>query len=146
VQDYETAEDIAQDAFLTAYQKRMDLRSIDHFAGWVKTIAKNLAKRYLKQSSKERPAAALAAYLKSRSPEGADPLRLIERKEWAAALCEAFKQLKHEHRLVLLLKYYLDMSESEMSKVLHIPLGSVKSRLFRAKRLIRRVLRKEWGS
>jgi RNA polymerase sigma-70 factor (ECF subfamily) len=146
LQNQETAEDITQDAFATAYQKRMDLRSADHFAAWVKAIAKNLAKKHKIRDFKERFALKLDASFKARFPEGTDPLYMIERKEWIDALYGVFDRMRHEHRRVLLLKYYQDMTESEMSKVLRIPLGTVKSRLSRAKRWARRLLRKELGS
>jgi RNA polymerase sigma-70 factor (ECF subfamily) len=146
LQDRETAEDITQDAFVTAYQKRMDLRSIDHFAAWVKTIARNLAKKYNIQKSKERFAIHLDARCQASYSNESDPLRLIERKECADALYGAFDQLNHKYRRVLLLKYYQDMTEAEMSKVLRIPLGTVKSRLARAKHGVRHVLCRELKS
>jgi RNA polymerase sigma-70 factor (ECF subfamily) len=140
LQDQETAEDITQDAFVTAYQKRMDLRSADRFAAWVKTIAKNLANKYKIQEFKERLAVRMEASFNPRFSGGTNPLRLIERKEWTDAVYDAFDHLNHEYRLVLLLKYYQDMTEAEMSEILRVPLGTVKSRLFRAKRRVRRVL------
>jgi RNA polymerase sigma-70 factor, ECF subfamily len=60
--------------------------------------------------------------------------------ENAQILQEMLNDLTPEHRAVLELKYYLDMSEEEISLIVHIPLGTVKSRLHSAKLILRSLL------
>lgn len=132
----ETAEEITQEAFLQAYRKQSSLRSADKFGPWVKAIALNLAKRHVARNAKWRSAAQLERVWEAYPVRGEDPLCVVERKEREAAFYHLLARLKYQYRQMLMLKYYYHWTEAKLSVFYKIPLGTVKSRLFRAKHML----------
>jgi RNA polymerase sigma-70 factor (ECF subfamily) len=139
----ETAEEIAQEAFFQAYRKQNSLRAPDKFGPWVKTIALNLAKRYAAREAKLRSMIWLAGDFTPSSAGWGDPLRSVERREREEDFYHLLARLKHPYRQMLLLKYHYRWTEAKLSSFYKIPLGTVKSRLFRAKHMLVRELTPE---
>lgn len=134
VQDHQGAEDVCQELFIRAIQRIDQVRDPKGFKTWLYRIATNLAHDYLR-CRKDTPVPEVLP--ESVSTDDVEQLR--ERLYVAQTL----GILSSEHREVLLLRFYEDMSLQEISEVLEIPLGTVKSRLHHALRQLRRHLEYE---
>jgi RNA polymerase sigma factor (sigma-70 family) len=117
----ESAQDVAQDAFLVAWRDLGRLRNPDVFRAWVTGIALNLCRRpallrWVRRAGAERETAVV--------DEGVET-GIVVRKAVAA--------LPHRMRAVVVLRFFGQFSEPEISEALGIPVGTVKSRLQRAR-------------
>jgi RNA polymerase sigma factor (sigma-70 family) len=134
------AEDAAQDAFVKAFYSLDRFRSESPFRPWLLTIVANEA-RNRRRSAARRTRLALRAGQAGASGDAAPSPEVvaIERREQEAVL-DAVEGLRDKDREVVVLRYFLDMSESEMATVLGCAPGTVKSRLSRALVRLRRRL------
>jgi RNA polymerase sigma-70 factor (ECF subfamily) len=118
------ADDVAQDAFITAFERITEFRGEGTFAGWVKRIA---ARLYLRRMQRERRFAALSAEASAEevgTHEGAGA-------ETAMDLDEALRSLGPAERLCVTLCFGAGLSHAEASEALNLPLGTVKSHVKR---------------
>lgn len=115
------ADDVAQDAFLTAFERIAEFRGEGTFAGWVKRIA---ARLYLRRLQRERRLDALAASAPEPQTEGQDPDRRID-------LDEALQALGPAERMCVSLCFGAGLSHAEAAEALNLPLGTVKSHVKR---------------
>lgn len=145
VRDVAQAEDIVQTAFLRASEKIEQLSS-DRFGPWFLKIVVNASiksaekdKRLVSlETQAEDEASHLAAWLTDQSPSVEE---LVETRELRQDIWEALARLTPQQRAAVVLKYYLDMSESEVSQVLQVPQSSIKWRLYAARQKLRHLLR-----
>jgi len=124
------AEDAVQEAFARASVRWQRLRDYDHPDAWVRRVALNLATSSLRRSTRK-----LAAYRRVGPPPPVQPP-----SEERVMLHQALARLRHRQREVLVLHYMADLSVEEIARVLQIPTGTVKGRLFRARAALERVL------
>jgi RNA polymerase sigma-70 factor (ECF subfamily) len=117
------ADDVAQDAFLAAFERITEFRGEGTFAGWVKKIA---ARIYLRRIQRERRAGELAAESVEIEEEfsAGSPDRRID-------LDEALKVLNPAERLCVSMCFGAGLSHAEASEALNLPLGTVKSHVKR---------------
>jgi RNA polymerase sigma-70 factor (ECF subfamily) len=127
VRDAAAAEDIAQEAFLSALSAldRFDRRR--PFAPWLHRIAVNRAIDWSRARAVRGEVAATGTLLEGGSESSAAET-LGERDEIATALAE----LSPEHRALVVLRYLLEYTPGEISRMLELPRGTVNSRLRRA--------------
>lgn len=138
----EEAEGIVQDAFVQAMRKLDTFRGDSSFFTWLYRIAVNVA---LHRHRRRRPETSIEA---ARVLTGDDPVdpgdtpqdRLL-REERAAAVTRALAELTEEHRLVLVLRDLEGFDYRTIAKILSVSLGTVRSRLHRARALMRAHLR-----
>ncbi len=126
------AEDIAQDAFIRAYQK-LDLYDMSKkFSTWLFTITANLAKNRLRR---ER----FLAPLKDTVPlfGGEDPAEAAERDERQTLVQEALASLDDKYRMPLVLRFYGELDYREVAEALGVPEGTVKTRIHRGKQALK---------
>ena len=121
--DPAAADDVAQDAFLRAFENISEFRGEGTFAAWVKRIA---ARLYLKRSRRD---AALVLEADPRKPE-AEPAPLAD-AAGRIDLDEALKTLSPAERLCVSLCYGAGLSHSEVAETLQAPLGTIKSHVKR---------------
>jgi RNA polymerase sigma-70 factor (ECF subfamily) len=127
----EDAEDIAQEAFVRVFQAIPQFRGQAAFSTWLYRIVTNLC---LGRMRRERPAVALDAIGEPRgsdNPAGRVTDGLVAR--------EVLSELPPEHRAILLLREQEGLSYREMGEALGIPLGTVRSRLSKARMAFRRL-------
>jgi RNA polymerase sigma-70 factor (ECF subfamily) len=117
------ADDAAQDAFITAFEKIAEFRGEGPFAGWVKKIA---ARQYLRRVQKGRRLAAL-----ERKDEALDAGLVGADADGRIDLDEALKALSEAERLCVTLCYGAGLSHAEAAEALKLPLGTVKSHVKR---------------
>jgi len=125
------AEDLTQQVFLTAQQKVGQLRKMESVRSWLLTVLRNC---FLKGCQKRRPTPAVNLQLNIDSIPG-EPVEDggVDRERLQAALNE----LPPNYRLVLVLFYFEDCSYREIAERLEMPIGTVMSRLARAKGYLR---------
>lgn len=114
------ADDVAQDAFLTAFERITEFRGEGTFAAWVKRIA---ARLYLRRLQKERRLAELV--------DAADPVPTDRDADGRIDLDDGLKALSPPERLCVALCFGAGLSHGEAAESLNLPLGTVKSHVKR---------------
>ena len=138
--DPEDAADMAQDAFIKAYSSLSSFRGDSKFSVWLFRIVSNLCLDFLR-SRKRRPTVSLSV----ENDEGEDmefeiadesqsPETLLEQKLTREAVRRGLDSLPPEQRQILLLREIQGLSYEEIAQVLALESGTVKSRIFRARK------------
>lgn len=144
VDNAEDARDVVQEAFLHAYQSLHSFKGDSLFFTWLYRIAVNTA---ISMKRKQRPALRIQAGGDSQT--GLDPLdpsetgrpgHSIEMAEEERKVHDALAKLSQEHRAVLVMKDMEGMKYEEMAEILGVPIGTIRSRLHRARLEIRDLL------
>lgn len=141
----EEARDAAQDTFLSALDSLPGFRGECAFSTWLYRIAVNgcIARSRLRKRRLATEASIDDRNLQVQYPADTSPLslELVERQERDIRLHRTIAELPEVYRAVIVLHYFQDLAHEEMARVLSIPTGTVKVRLFRARRLLHRKLR-----
>jgi len=142
LEDFDSALDVAQDAFLVSFETLPRLRSADKFAPWLRRITQRLCSRWLRS---ERYRRALKRELRthSSSQQPIPPDDLAHAHETSALLKRAMNHLSPALREVLLLHYFHGQSHAETAQILGITYAAVGKRVERAKRAVRQFLTSE---
>jgi RNA polymerase sigma-70 factor (ECF subfamily) len=142
------AEDVVQSAFLRAYQRIDQFDDTRPFAPWflrsVVNAAIQAARRQQRDLSLDAPAledVTFADLLPDTSPGPDDE---IERAELRAAVWAALEKLSPEQRATVVMRYFLDLSDDEMSGELDCSPVTVRWRLHAARKQLRVLLRRFW--
>ena len=128
------AEDVAQEAFLRAYQKFQSLREAEKFRAWVNRIAFRLALN--RQRGLRRRLTRETAWHAVGTGETVDGTRNAEERVLAERLRNEIEGLPEKLRRVLQLSIVEDMDATDVGVVLGIPAGTVRSRLHTARKLL----------
>jgi RNA polymerase sigma factor (sigma-70 family) len=139
VGDPETAADVTQDAFISAY-RHLDQFKGGSFRAWLLRIVTNASYDLLRDRHRHN-SESLDLLIEESSYDAPDPGELPEtvvlRQEWIGELEEGLRALAVEQRAVLILYDLHGLSYEEIAATLQISLGTVKSRLNRARRRLR---------
>ena len=145
VNDMEQAEDIVQDALIKLYTHKHYYKNIAKFSTWIYTIAANLAKTELRKKKTRK-----VTYLSQMGPEERDyELPAVEPDTDELAQSEyienkiqaAIQKLPLHFRTVTILRDIQELSYEEISKIVDVPLGTVKSRINRARMQLQKELK-----
>src|SRR3569833_2013816 len=126
--DAATAEDIAQDVFIKAYQSFDMLRESPSPGGWLKTVTRNLTLNHL---SRHRSRWRFFADLAPAGKDGGGDRALVE---------QALKQLPQHQRVPLVLYHFEDMPYQEIAQHLRVSLPKVKTDILRARAALAKIL------
>ena len=144
--DREAAADLAQEAFIKAWQGLGSFQGESSFATWVYRLATNLCIDYLRKK-KRREGVELSVSLDDSDSGWAepadresDPQLVLERSERGRALARGLASLPGWQRQVLVLRELSGLSYQEISQALDVDLGTVKSRIARARLSLRKIL------
>jgi len=130
--DADEARDAAQDGFVRAHAALGRFREGAEFRPWLLRIVANAA-RNRRRSASRRADLALRAFHDAVSGDAApSPEVLLLADERRRELLAAINGLRVDDRLVIALRWFLDLNEEEMAAVMNCPRGTVKSRLSRA--------------
>jgi RNA polymerase sigma-70 factor (ECF subfamily) len=135
VGDHDEASDLSQEAFIRIYNARRNYDQSKPFFSWFYTILSNLARNHLKKRSvrSEYARQTKDAYNpKLQTPTAPDVI--IESDEARTAVWEAIEGLSYDHREVIILRHFEDMSYEDIAKLVGVPVGSVMSRLYYARK------------
>jgi RNA polymerase sigma-70 factor (ECF subfamily) len=134
VDDYEDAMDATQSTFVKAYENLHTFDTSRRFFSWIYRILLNESLNIVK-SRKRFDALDDQLTVKSRNPE-----ERVNDQETGRNVQSALMDLKTDHRVVIVLKHYQDMSYREMSEVVGVPEKTIKSRLFSARQHLKDIL------
>jgi len=142
VKDYAESEDVAQEAFIRAYRALANFRGDSAFYTWLYRIAVNTAKNHLAAKGRRPPATDLDAedaelLLQGEGlTEKATPENELLRDEVQQALFLALENLSEDLRMAIKLRELEGMSYDEIAEIMDCPIGTVRSRIFRAREAI----------
>lgn len=148
VHDSSLAQDVVQEAFLKVFRSIAKFQFRSSFKSWLYRVAVNeaitiLRRRKIKEELDPTPGATL--------DQGGTPSRDWQPEEAALHSEErrllrfAIDQLDPVHRSVVVLKYFHEFSDTEIATVIGCPAGTVKSRLHRARELLRHQMARQMG-
>ena len=138
--NYEDALDVTQNAFVRAYEGLDSYDPNRRFFSWIYRIVVN---ECLNARRGQRPSEPLSDAIEADPGDG--PLQSVEAHERSASIEAALVRLSEDHRLVVVLRHFADLSYSEMSDALGVPEKTVKSRLFEARQRLGELLRLQPG-
>ena len=134
------AEDLTQETLIAAYLSLSHLRDPARFGEWLKGIARNLVRMWYRRHA-GTPALDGGHVLEAlddgsfRAPE-----ERLDQRESLARIREAVQQLSTGNQQAISLRYWAEMSYSEIGAALNVPVSTVKSRLHKAKRQLQALL------
>jgi RNA polymerase sigma-70 factor (ECF subfamily) len=139
LQQYEEAGEITQETFLAAWQGLPSFRGDARFATWLYRIAYNCALKQLETRKRDKALqAALQAEQALESADGFDRTDTqIDEHERQAFVQEQLSHLPAKYRIVLILRHLQDMTYEEIAEILTMPVGTIKTHLFRARNLLK---------
>jgi RNA polymerase sigma-70 factor (ECF subfamily) len=142
LRDYEDASEITQAAFLAAWQGLPSFRDEARFATWLYRIAYNCALKQLERRKRER--SLQTAMEAEQILEGVNREKraedLLELRDRQAIVREQIEKLPAKYRSVLILRHLQEMTYEEMADILTMPIGTIKTHLFRARNLLKECL------
>ncbi|MDD2722437.1 MAG: RNA polymerase sigma factor RpoE [Methylovulum sp.] len=142
LKDPSEAQDVAQEAFIKAYRAIGSFRGDSTFYTWLYRIAINTAKNYLvsrsrRSSQYEVDIQDAEAIENAPQLQGIDtPERLLMNEEIVKAIRSAIENLPDEMRTAIMLREFEGMSYEEIAEAMECPVGTVRSRIFRAREAI----------
>jgi RNA polymerase sigma-70 factor (ECF subfamily) len=142
VSDHHAAMDVAQEAFIKAYKGLKNFRGDSAFYTWMYRIAINTAKNHLASAGRKMPEYAVDAQEaeqfegESGLKEYASPERVLMRDEIQDTVHKAIEALPEDLKAAITLRELEGMSYEEIAEVMDCPIGTVRSRIFRAREAI----------
>ncbi len=135
----EDAEDVLQDALVTAYQALARFRGESGIYTWLFRIVVNKCRDHLRsrRSGHEEPLDPATVVI---SDDRASVEKNHELSDDARYLMERINTLDRKYRQILIYRYFDDLSYQEIAELIHVNIGTVKSRLFKARELLKRLL------
>jgi len=139
--NFDTAEDIVQEAFIKAWESIKSFRPGYAFYPWISTIARNLTYNWIHREERKESLEKLQD--KGYDPESADlgPLEKLLDEEASKKLYQAILGLPVEFRTVFVMRQFEQMSYEDIASFLKIPPGTVDSRLHRARKMLMEALK-----
>ena len=142
VRDADEVRDVAQEAFIKAYRAIPRFRGDSQFYTWLYRIAINTAKNHLVSRSRRPPSTDVdiedadfrddADMLR----DAEDPESALARDQLQATIHEALSQLPDDLRSALTLREFDGLSYEQIAEILECPVGTVRSRIFRAREFV----------
>jgi RNA polymerase sigma-70 factor (ECF subfamily) len=142
LKDPDFAYDIVQEVFFKLLKHLPRFKSRSSFSTWLYSITMNACRDALKKAKRWQTSSLDECWLLPANPTQFEPAKISQAKEVQRVLIEAIGTLPHHLREVILLRDIEGLSYSEIAQVLNIPLGTVRSRLARARIGLARYLQK----
>jgi len=142
IKDFDEVNDVVQEAFIKAYRALAKFRGESAFYTWLYRIAVNTAKNYLVARNRRPPASDVDAgdadYYEGghRLQDIASPENLLYRDELEAVVDQSIRDLPEDLRTAVTLREFEGLSYEEIAEVMDCPVGTVRSRIFRAREAI----------
>jgi RNA polymerase sigma-70 factor (ECF subfamily) len=141
VPDYAESQDIAQESFIRAYRAIANFRGDSQFYTWLYRIAVNTAKNHLVAMKRRPPTSDVEAedaehFAGGRMQDHDTPEHELLREEIAREVSETVAALPEELRTAITLREMDGLSYEEIAEAMDCPIGTVRSRIFRAREAI----------
>jgi len=137
VGNQEEAEDIVQETFLRVYRKRKAYKRIAKFSTWIYTIAGNLSRTELRRRKRRKIFSVTDMGYEDRdyeiSDDGYNPESHVEGVIQEEIIHKEINNLSPKFREVIILRDVQELSYEEISKIIRVPIGTVKSRVNRGR-------------
>ena len=153
IRDPAEVEDVAQEAFIKAYRALPSFRGESAFYTWLYRIGINTAKNYLVSQGRRAPTSTGFDAEEAEAFEEADQLRdmntpeaVMLTKEIGQTVTSAMESLPEDLRTAITLREIEGLSYEEIAEVMNCPIGTVRSRIFRAREAIAEKLRPLLGT
>jgi len=153
VRDASEVEDVTQEAFIKAYRALPSFRGDSAFYTWLYRIGINTAKNYLVSLGRRAPTVTGVDSEEAEGIEEGDQLRDLNTPEnqmmtrqLAETVNHALQELPEELRTAITLREIDGMSYEEIAQIMNCPIGTVRSRIFRAREAIAQRLRPQLGT
>ena len=135
--DYDEAAEISQETFLSAYRAIGNFRGDANFSTWLYRIALNHATTRRKTLTTRQQRTVPMENSEPASDPNPGPPESMEKKEIRQRVQQALNRLEPEDAAVILLRDLQDVPYEEVARVLEVPIGTVKSRLHRARQALK---------
>jgi RNA polymerase sigma-70 factor (ECF subfamily) len=139
LQQYEEATEITQETFLAAWQGLPAFRGDARFSTWLYRIAYNCSLKQLELRKRDR-ALQVALETEQVLEDASNETRAnaeIDARDRQALIQEHLSHLPAKYRIVLILRHLQDKTYEEMAEILTMPIGTIKTHLFRARNLLK---------
>jgi RNA polymerase sigma-70 factor (ECF subfamily) len=152
IRDQDEVMDVSQEAFIKAYRALPNFRGDSAFYTWIYRIAINTAKNHLVARKRRLPTIDVdiqdAEQFDGESAlkEYATPEQLLQRDQVESTVLKAVDQLPDDLRTAITLREIDGMSYEEIAEAMDCPVGTVRSRIFRAREAVDKMLRPVMGS
>jgi len=139
IKDFDEVNDVVQEAFIKAYRALENFRGESAFYTWLYRIAVNTAKNYLVSRNRRPPSLDIDATSSQYSEENSQlqdhdsPENILYKDELESIISNAIKELPEDLRTALMLREFEDLSYEQISDIMDCPVGTVRSRIFRAR-------------
>jgi RNA polymerase sigma-70 factor (ECF subfamily) len=137
----EDAEDIAQEAFVKAFLNIKKFKEESKFSTWLSKIVINLCMDKIREKANKEENLEEGVWLTIPQSSYYSPEETVERLEIQEWIKKAVMSLPEDLRIVFVLREFEDLSYQEISEMLDIPIGTVESRLYRARMKLRSLLK-----
>ena len=146
VNDVELAEDLAQDTFLKVYTKKDSFKELYKLSTWMYTIAKNLAFTELRKKKRRKTSSFSEISKDDWEIQVSDPTsKAIEdeimNEEKRRNIQNALLQISIDFRTIIILRDIQELSYEDISKIIEVPVGTVKSRINRGREKLYQLLK-----
>ena len=143
--DIDKSEDLVQDTFLKLFTHKHSYKEIAKFSTWLYTIAGNLAKTELRKIKRRKTFSVTDLSYDDRefviTSAEAGPDEDIDSRNLERNIQSALNELPSDFRTVIILRDIQELSYEEISKIVTVPLGTVKSRINRGRLKLQQLLR-----
>jgi len=145
---YQEAEDISQEVFLTVYQKLYQFDRTKKFAPWIHRIAINTCISALRKKNKVSLLNFDESLLNQHNAEDphiyGNPEMVLERSELRSEIKAALNELPSSYQSVLVLRYQLDLNNQEIADSLGLNKENIEVKIHRARKALRKILIRKW--
>lgn len=151
VQNEEDALDLSQEVFIKVYKAIHKFDEKSKFSTWIYRVTTNACLDFLRKNKKQQNVVSFDAKVSSDDSDDmfmqiedkdADTHEIVEKKLKNKLLMEALSKLSPEHRVVIVLKDIQGYSHDEIARALRLNIGTVKSRISRAREQLKKIMQK----
>ena len=147
VNDLDLAEDLVQDTLLKLYTHKDSYREIAKFSTWLYTIAANLARTELRKKKRRKTFSVTELSREDREfiivSSDVDPSEDLSSQDFERNIQLALAELPDDFKTIIILRDIQELSYDEISKIVDVPLGTVKSRINRGRVKLQQLLKKK---
>ena len=147
VNDLDLAEDLVQDTLLKLYTHKDSYQEIAKFSTWLYTIAANLARTELRKKKRRKTFSVTELSRDDRefiiASSDVDPSEDLSFQNFEKSVQRALAELPDDFKTIIILRDIQELSYDEISKIVDVPLGTVKSRINRGRVKLQQLLKKK---